>query len=57
MNFTEINNDTSKLMIPAFTSTFQFKQLKSGLQVKLPIYYNNILALYEGKRRAVFHTN
>ena len=57
MNFTEINNDTSKLMIPAFTNTFQFKQLKSGLQVKLPIYYNNILALYEGKRRAVFHTN
>lgn len=57
MNFTEINNDKSKLMIPAFTSIFQFKQLKSELQVKLPIYYNNILALYEGKRRAVFHTN
>ena len=56
MNFTEINNDKSKL-IPAFTSTFQFKQLKSELQVKLPFYYNNILALYEGKRRAVFHTN
>ena len=26
MNFTENNNDTTKLMIPAFASTFQFKQ-------------------------------